>query len=251
MKKKALLLSLVGATVLTLGLQSQQTFANTYATRSGRNYSYRSSNKKWAQNMRGNYFYNSGCDKVITVPTPESKPVPTPAPTPKPEPAPTPVPTPKPEPVPTPVPTPKPEPAPTPTPKPETTPEVDVSISNFETRVVELTNVERAKQGLPALKIDTALSKVAKMKSQDIQDKNYFDHNSPTYGSPFDMMKQFGISYRSAGENIAKGQRTPEEVVNAWMNSPGHRQNILGNYTHIGVGYVSSGNVWTQMFISK
>ena len=126
------------------------------------------------------------------------------------------------------------------------------SLSDFEQRVVELTNAERAKQGLPALKIDTELSKVARIKSEDMQKNNYFDHNSPTYGSPFDMMKKFGISYTSAGENIAQGQRTPEEVVQAWMNSAGHRANILNNgFTHIGVGYVESGNYWTQQFITK
>lgn len=126
------------------------------------------------------------------------------------------------------------------------------SLSEFEQRVVELTNAERAKQGLPALKIDTELSKVARIKSEDMEKNNYFDHNSPTYGSPFDMMKKFGISYTSAGENIAQGQRTPEEVVQAWMNSAGHRANILNNgFTHIGVGYVESGNYWTQQFITK
>ncbi|EDX67130.1 CAP domain-containing protein [Bacillus cereus] len=126
------------------------------------------------------------------------------------------------------------------------------SLSEFEQRVVELTNAERAKQGLPALKIDNELSKVARIKSEDMQKNNYFDHNSPTYGSPFDMMKKFGISYTSAGENIAQGQRTPEEVVQAWMNSAGHRANILNNgFTHIGVGYVESGNYWTQQFITK
>ncbi|KXN99353.1 serine protease [Bacillus thuringiensis] len=126
------------------------------------------------------------------------------------------------------------------------------SLSEFEQRVVELTNAERVKQGLPALKIDTELSKVARIKSEDMQKNNYFDHNSPTYGSPFDMMKKFGISYTSAGENIAQGQRTPEEVVQAWMNSAGHRANILNNgFTHIGVGYVESGNYWTQQFITK
>ncbi|WP_242212716.1 CAP domain-containing protein [Bacillus cereus group sp. BfR-BA-01383] len=126
------------------------------------------------------------------------------------------------------------------------------SLSEFEQRVVELTNAERAKQGLPALQIDTELSKVARIKSEDMQKNNYFDHNSPTYGSPFDMMKKFGISYTSAGENIAQGQRTPEEVVQAWMNSAGHRANILNNsFTHIGVGYVESGNYWTQQFITK
>ncbi|MEH6852921.1 CAP domain-containing protein [Bacillus pseudomycoides] len=126
------------------------------------------------------------------------------------------------------------------------------SLSAFEQKVVDLTNAERAKQGLPALKVDAQLSKVARVKSEDMQKNHYFDHTSPTYGSPFDMMKQFGISYRSAGENIAQGQRSPEEVVQAWMNSAGHRANILNNgYTHIGVGYVESGNYWTQEFISK
>ena len=66
------------------------------------------------------------------------------------------------------------------------------------------------------------------------------------------MMKNFGISYRSAGENIAKGYATPEAVVKGWMNSPGHRANRLNkSFTHIGVGYVENGNYWTQMFISK
>ena len=100
--------------------------------------------------------------------------------------------------------------------------------------------------------MDTQLSQVAQTKSQDMQKNGYFSHTSPTYGSPFDMMRDFGVSYRTAGENIAQGQRTPQEVVNAWMNSAGHRQNILnGNFTHIGVGYETSGNHWTQMFIGK
>lgn len=118
--------------------------------------------------------------------------------------------------------------------------------------MVELTNKERAKQGLKALSVDSKLSKSARAKSQDMKDKNYFSHTSPTYGSPFDQMKQFGITYKSAGENIAQGQRSPQEVVTAWMNSEGHRANILNkSYTHIGVGYVKSGNYWTQQFIGK
>ncbi|MDT9024523.1 CAP domain-containing protein [Rossellomorea yichunensis] len=125
-------------------------------------------------------------------------------------------------------------------------------LSQYEQKVVELTNQERAKQGLPALKVDTELSKVAREKSRDMQANNYFSHDSPTYGSPFDMMKQFGIEYSSAGENIAMGQPTPEEVVQAWMDSDGHRKNILSsNYTHIGVGHVENGNYWTQQFIGK
>jgi uncharacterized YkwD family protein len=125
-------------------------------------------------------------------------------------------------------------------------------VSAFEQKVFELTNQERAKNGVPALKLDTELSKVAREKSNDMKTNGYFDHNSPTYGSPFDMMKKFGISYRTAGENIAMGQRSPEEVVKAWMNSEGHRKNILNaSFTHIGVGHVAEGNYWTQQFIGK
>ena len=126
-------------------------------------------------------------------------------------------------------------------------------LNAFEQEVVNLTNQERAKNGLAPLKANVELSIVARTKSQDMINKNYFDHQSPTYGSPFDMMKNFGISYRTAGENIAKGQRTAQQVVNGWMNSEGHRKNILNaNYTEIGVGYATSANGtphWTQMFI--
>ncbi|WP_010529661.1 CAP domain-containing protein [Lentibacillus jeotgali] len=125
-------------------------------------------------------------------------------------------------------------------------------LSEFEQQVVELTNQERKAQGLEPLKVDTELSKVAREKSRDMAENNYFSHDSPNYGSPFDMMKQYGISYQTAGENIAKGQRTPEQVVNGWMNSEGHRENIMNpNFTHIGVGYVEEGNHWTQQFIGK
>ncbi len=126
------------------------------------------------------------------------------------------------------------------------------SLSEFEQQVVNLTNQEREKAGLAPLEVDSELSKVAQAKSEDMRDNNYFAHNSPTYGSPFDMMNQFGVEYQTAGENIAKGQQTPEEVVNAWMNSEGHRKNIMnGSFTHIGVGYVEEGNIWTQQFIGK
>ncbi|MHA6252662.1 CAP domain-containing protein [Oceanobacillus sp. CAU 1775] len=126
------------------------------------------------------------------------------------------------------------------------------ALSQFEQQVVDLTNQERAKAGLKPLQADTSLSGVAREKSRDMAVNNYFAHQSPTYGSPFDMMKKYGISYNAAGENIAKGQTSPQQVVTAWMNSAGHRANILnGNFTHIGVGYVSQGNHWTQMFISK
>ncbi len=133
-----------------------------------------------------------------------------------------------------------------------TIPSTDATVSSYEKEVIRLVNKERTSRSLPALSEDWQLSRVARYKSQDMKDRSYFSHTSPTYGSPFEMMKNFGISYRSAGENIAKGQRTPAEVVNDWMNSPGHRANILNSsYTHIGVGYVKDGNYWTQMFIFK
>ena len=138
--------------------------------------------------------------------------------------------------------------------KPDTstsTPDTDnSSVSEYEKKVVELVNIERAKYGLSALTLNTELSAVARAKSQDMKDKQYFSHTSPTYGSPFDMMKSFGISYKTAGENIAMGYRTPEAVVEGWMNSEGHRANILNSsFKEIGVGHVVSGNYWTQMFI--
>ena len=125
-------------------------------------------------------------------------------------------------------------------------------ISETEMRVIELTNAERRKAGLSDLKADAEISNVARQKSADMQQNNYFSHTSPTYGSPFDMMRDFGISYNTAGENIAMGQRSPEEVVQAWMNSEGHRKNILSpNFTHIGIGYVENGHYWTQMFVGR
>ncbi len=131
-------------------------------------------------------------------------------------------------------------------------PTTDASALSFEKEVVRLVNEARAKNGLKALTYDWELSRVARIKSQDMKDNKYFSHTSPVYGSPFQMMKNFGIKYRSAGENIAKGQKSPQAVVNAWMNSSGHRANILNSsFTHIGVGYVASGNYWTQMFIGK
>ncbi len=126
------------------------------------------------------------------------------------------------------------------------------SVSSEIQQVVDLTNKERAKQGLAALQIDTNLTKSAQAKSKDMKDNNYFSHTSPTYGSPFDQMKSFGVTYKTAGENIAMGQRTPAEVVEAWMNSEGHRANIMNaNFTHIGVGLSDSGFYWTQQFIGK
>lgn len=125
---------------------------------------------------------------------------------------------------------------------------------SIEQQVLNLTNQARAKEGLPPLVMDWEVQRVARIKSQDMINANYFSHQSPNYGSPFEMLKAYDIQYRSAGENIASGQPTPQAVVNAWLHSAGHRKNIMGNYTHLGVGYAKGGRMghyWTQMFISK
>ena len=129
-------------------------------------------------------------------------------------------------------------------------PSGSTSVLDYEQQVVTLVNAERAKYGLAALTLDETLCGYARVKSQDMHDQGYFSHTSPTYGSPFDMMRAFGVSYRTAGENIAMGYATPAAVVEAWMNSEGHRANILSaNYTTLGVGYVADGGYWTQWFI--
>lgn len=123
------------------------------------------------------------------------------------------------------------------------------SLSASEIRMVELVNKERQAAGLSALQIDVDLSYVARVKSKDMNDNNYFSHQSPTYGSPFEMMKQFGINYRGAAENIAKNHSV-ESAHNSLMRSSGHKANIMNsNYTHIGIG-IHNG-YYTQMFISK
>lgn len=124
--------------------------------------------------------------------------------------------------------------------------------NQFQKEVTNLTNKEREKNGLAALEIDAAVEKVAQKKSEDMAINNYFSHTSPTYGSPFEMLQQFEVAYTTAAENIAAGQKSPEEVVTGWMNSPGHRKNILNEkITHIGVGYAENGAYWTQLFIGK
>lgn len=119
--------------------------------------------------------------------------------------------------------------------------------SQFVKQVLDLVNQERSKAGLRNLTLNDTLSKMALAKAQDMYNNNYFDHQSPTYGSPFDMMKSYGITYNAAGENIAKGQTSAEEVMNQWMNSPGHRANILNSsFTEIGIGYYNE--EWVQEF---
>jgi len=142
-----------------------------------------------------------------------------------------------------------------PGPPPYSAPPPDNGLSVFEQQIVDLVNAERDKAGLRPLVADLELTKVARVKSQDMRDQNYFDHTSPTYGTPFELMDRFGITYRLAGENIAAGQRTPTETMDGWMNSPGHKANILRpEFTHIGVGYLTGGEYktyWTQIFVGR
>lgn len=123
-----------------------------------------------------------------------------------------------------------------------------------ELEVFNLINAQRTKNGLSALKIDSEVQNVARIKAKDMVDNNYFAHNSPVYGTPFQMLNSFKVSYRTAGENIA-GNSSNQSAVTAWMNSSGHRANILNNsYNYTGIGIVTSpkyGKIYVQMFIGK
>lgn len=112
-------------------------------------------------------------------------------------------------------------------------------LTTDELEVFNLINAQRIKNGLSALKIDLEVQNVARIKAQDMVNNNYFSHNSPTYGSPFDMLKSFKVSYKTAGENIA-GNSSNSAAVTAWMNSTGHRANILnGNFNYTGIGVIN------------
>ena len=128
------------------------------------------------------------------------------------------------------------------------------NMNQDEQEIFNLINKQRTNNGLTPLKIDEEVQKVARIKAEDMVTNNYFSHQSPTYGSPFDMLKSFKISYKSAGENIAANSSNTG-AVNAWMNSSGHRANILSsNYNYTGIGVVSSpryGKIYVQQFIGK
>ncbi len=128
-----------------------------------------------------------------------------------------------------------------------------VPYASYEDQVLKLVNQQRASRGLQTLSKNWQLARVARLKSQDMAAKNYFSHQSPTYGSPFTMMQNFGLRFSAAGENIAMGQNTPQQVMTAWMNSPGHRANILSAaYTQLGVGVARNKSgvyYWTQDFM--
>lgn len=137
---------------------------------------------------------------------------------------------------------------------PTTSDSYSYEVTADEQKMIDLVNSERAKQGLSALKVDMEVMRVARIKAEDLSVNNYFSHQSPTYGSPFDMLTSFKISYKSAGENIA-GNSTVEAAHTALMNSSGHRANILGkSYDTIGIGIYNDaryGKVFTQIFIGK
>lgn len=124
--------------------------------------------------------------------------------------------------------------------------------AQLEQQMLTLINAERAKEGLKPLQMDQRLVELARMKSQDMIEKNYFSHTSPTYGDPFQMMQDYGIQYWMAGENLA-GNPSLTGAHQALMNSPGHRANILkSEFSHVGIGVVRGGPygmMITQMFI--
>lgn len=132
-------------------------------------------------------------------------------------------------------------------------PSVSSDIRALETEVIRLVNIERAKAGRSALTENSKISNVARIKAKDFINNSYFSHNSPTYGTPFEMLRSFGITFTAAAENIASGQRSAAEVMNTWMNSSGHRTNILNStYNQIGVGVArdnKDNTFWVQMFI--
>ena len=128
------------------------------------------------------------------------------------------------------------------------------SMNSDEKEVFNLINQQRENNGLQALKVDEEVQRVARIKAQDMVNNNYFSHISPTYGSPFDMLSSFKVSYRTAGENIA-GNSSNSAAVTAWMNSSGHKTNILNsNFNYTGIGVVTGskyGKIYVQMFIGK
>lgn len=141
---------------------------------------------------------------------------------------------------------------PTPAPTIPSNPSPSSGLTSDEAKMVNLVNQARTEQGVKPLSVNSQLVTLARRKSQDMVAKKYFSHTSPTYGSPFDMMKNAGVKYSTAGENIA-GAATTESAHQSLMNSPGHRANILNSgFNQIGIGIASGsqyGKMFTQMFI--
>lgn len=133
------------------------------------------------------------------------------------------------------------------TPEVETTPDVEAIQAQYAAEVFRLVNVERAKEGLSAYAWNDALMEASQFKSEEMSELNYFDHTSPVYGGFSGIINLYLKNYGGAGENIAQGYGTPAAVVNGWMNSDGHKKNILSSgFTQIGIGYADG--YWTQQF---
>lgn len=146
-------------------------------------------------------------------------------------------------------PAPSPEPTPAPSPKPQS----PTQVSAEKQKMLNLINSERAKVGAQPLAFDVKVVEVAQVKSADMVKNNYFSHTSPTYGSPFDMLRKFGVTFSGAAENIALNTSV-EAAHAAFMASEGHRKNILNpSYNRIGIGITDGpqGKVFVQMFIQK
>ena len=123
--------------------------------------------------------------------------------------------------------------------------------NDFKMQILSLTNNYRAENGLAPLSWDDNLAAVAQMHCDDMQTRDYFDHNTPEGKTPFERMTDYGIVYLSAGENLAVGYPTPESVMEGWMNSESHRQNILNpTFKYMGVGFNKEGRYWAQEFAS-
>lgn len=126
-------------------------------------------------------------------------------------------------------------------------------LKTIEDEIFRLVNLQRSYNGLGPLTYNWQVARVARIKSQDMINNKYFSHYSPIYGSPFKMLEDYGLKFSAAAENIAYGQKTAQDVMNAWMNSPGHRANILSTtVTQMGVGCAKASNgtlYFTQLFI--
>ena len=127
-------------------------------------------------------------------------------------------------------------------------------LTEDENYLLELINTERRKHNLNDLKIDKELQNIAILKANDLVNNNYFSHTSKTYGSPFDMLKQYNITYKTASENIA-GNPNIDAALSSWLNSESHKKNILSNdYNYTGLAIVDSiayGNIIVQFFIGR
>lgn len=131
---------------------------------------------------------------------------------------------------------------------------IQIDLSENEKKLLSLINDERKKNNLSELIIDENLQNVARLKAKDLVENNYFSHISPTFGTPFEMLKNNGINYKTASENIA-GNSSIEGAVSSWMNSESHKKNILSNeFNYTGLAVVDSiayGNIVVELFVGK